>query len=187
MDGALYHNNPLKIAMAEKALIWPLSPLDVNLSIGTGLEPEYLYREEEEKESALDKREITTWFDKFPGRQMYKLSIIAVDHIQSSLDGERTWKTFDKTLTPSERRKCFRLNTKLYSPFPELHEVDKIPDLEATAEAYWDHDEQIQLIQKLARQLIASSFYFDMIGKSELEDGSLLVYGKMSCAFAQKF
>jgi hypothetical protein len=182
MDGALFHNNPVKITMAEKTLIWPSSPLDVNLSIGTGLEPDYFYREEE-KEKALPERERSKWFDRVPGRQMYKLSIIVVDHLQSSLDGERTWKTFYKTLTPSERRKCFRLNTKLYSPFPELHEVDKIPDLGATTEAYWDHDEQVRLIQKLARQLIASCFYFDMTDKRELEDGSLLVCGKITCAF----
>lgn len=40
MDGALYHNNPVRIADAEWKLIWSRSPVthpDIMLSIGTGL------------------------------------------------------------------------------------------------------------------------------------------------------
>ena len=85
-DGAIYHNNPIELAMRERKLMWPdmadTDP-DVVISIGTGFSPNASRRMAFNPRSRMGI--LST------AKQVAK---IAADHVQSALNSERTWRIF---------------------------------------------------------------------------------------------
>ncbi|KAJ4355214.1 hypothetical protein N0V95_003109 [Ascochyta clinopodiicola] len=84
MDGALYHNNPVRIADTEWKLIWNRGPTthpDIMLSLGTGSVPD---QDEKSLKSPISKRGLIR-----NGRMLLK---IATDHVEDALDCEKTWR-----------------------------------------------------------------------------------------------
>lgn len=181
LDGGLYYNNPVKIAHREARLIWPHRRIDVVLSVGSGanVDPEPEQSSEED----------STWWKiwtKVPGRDIWRLGKIAVDHLANSLDSERTWKQYLDERNPGARHRFVRLNTALPDPVPELHEVSKIDSLLEQTINYWERSEQKQQIANIAHRLVASCFYLTLLGSRE-EKSDLFTVSCKSCSYRLQF
>ncbi len=73
-----------------------------------------------------------------------------------------------------------RLNTVLATPLAELHEVDKISNLETEGLQIWKGERgNKELLDNLAHKLLASSFYF-VVKTSSVSKESYNVTGKPS-------
>ncbi|KAH6670615.1 acyl transferase/acyl hydrolase/lysophospholipase [Halenospora varia] len=178
LDGGLHYNNPIEVAIQEQKLIWPNCPFDINLSLGCGKEVESEFPVE-----ATEWNWLPEWT---PGRQMWLLAKVAVNHLKNSLDSERTWSLFLDSQSPINASRCVRLNTPLGNPVPELHDVVKIPSLEESVIDYWSGDYQRRIIRDLASRLLASSFYFNLHERREIEQGRVGVKGEILCRFSDK-
>src|SRR5271155_4667115 len=87
MDGAIYHNNPVKVANAERHLIWADQKHkhpDIILSIGAGHLPP------QENGETIAPRTLE------PGvREFFKgIFGFGIDHLRNTLSCERIWKEF---------------------------------------------------------------------------------------------
>ena len=161
-DGALKLNNPVLAADYERQIVWPerahFLP-DVLLSLGTGFFPDAKLQTGE------------------PGPRIgiglvdgVKAFVqIGRDAVESELDCEKTWEDYVQCTVPenSEKRNKFhRLTVPLYGPKIELDAVDKMSELQSRTRAYYK--ENSHLIDKVAGQLIASLFYFDLVSRVHL-------------------
>ena len=108
------------------------------------------------------------------GKSLYR---IAVDHIASSLDSEKTWHSYMSVLQPlrADRARYVRINPQLSEDPPRLDEVGRLAYIQEKVRTMLLSDNKIQ---RVALQLIASSFYFEKSNATELkEDGSVLCKG----------
>ena len=153
LDGAIYHNNPINIADKERKLIWPslenYHP-DIVLSIGTSMNA--TGRSTVEKEPSPLSGILSH------GRSLYK---IAIDHIVSNLDSEKAWENYLSVLQPPPdyRSRYVRLNPRIGEDPPKIDEVDRLKYIQDTVRKELSVDRRID---KIASQLIASSFYFEI-------------------------
>ena len=171
-DGAIYHNNPIQIADKERKLIWPEleneSP-DIVVSVGTSYNP----ATRSSSESALSPRSPRLGVFSH-GKSLMK---IAIDHIASSLDSEKAWRSYMDVLNPPPNQKAryIRINPQLNENPPGLDEVDRLPYIQ---EVVREMSSTNVSIQNVALRLIASSFYFEKSQPVELSsDGSIHVKG----------
>ena len=152
MDGALYHNNPVRIADAEWKLIWNRSPIthpDILLSIGTGLAPD---QDEKSLKSPITKRGLIR-----NGKMLLK---IATDHIADALDCEKTWNEYIRPLTVHDSPSRFiRYNVKLDGDLPGLDDIKALQPLQDEVKRKVSREPRIK---NLAFQLVATCFYFDV-------------------------
>jgi hypothetical protein len=133
------------VAYHESTLLWPDSPLDTIISLGTGYDPEF-------KNQDGTKDPGTS----IPAAEMFK---IVVDHLNLTMDSERTWEKFRQQHLHSPTS-LIRLNTALRAPVPELHEANRIEDLEDEARKSWGLDgTNIRKLDEIANQLLARSFF----------------------------
>ncbi|ORY63334.1 acyl transferase/acyl hydrolase/lysophospholipase [Pseudomassariella vexata] len=170
IDGAILHNNPVRVADAERKRLWPDSSIpDLFLSIGTGYSAS-LTRNMSENKATVERGVFNH------GRQLYK---ILRNNMEQTLDCERAWDDyFASVATASTKLFCasrfLRINPDVGS-IPALDEKDKMHDLRKTVQASLRRNLRIK---DIARQLIASSFYFELLDISESEvDGRFLVQG----------
>lgn len=154
-DGGVYHNNPINIAERERRLIWPeLSHQepDVTVSIGT------LFCSKTEAKRAK-------WVSKPKGiiSHFKFLAKMASDHLHTSLDSERTWTEFtsSRRVDGCDRSRYVRLNPELDEHPPKLDEVDQLQHLGSLTRYHIAGDQSLKV---LARRLVATSFYFDIVG-----------------------
>ena len=174
-DGAIYHNNPIQIADKERKLIWPElendSP-DIIVSVGTSYNP--AARPSSDKAlSPLSTRSPRLGVFSH-GKSLMK---IAIDHIASSLDSEKAWRSYMDVLhpPPNQKAKYIRINPQLNENPPGLDEVDRLPYIQEIVRQMSSLDVNIQ---NVALRLIASSFYFEKSQPVELApDGSIHVKG----------
>lgn len=105
--------------------------------------------------------------------QIRNLGRVAFHKLMNSLDAERTWDDHMYTLAPRDRERHIRLNTPLSSPLPELDAVDQIGSLKSLTQHHWAIAERKKRIRNLARRMVASSFYFEMVetGSDSLNSG----------------
>lgn len=171
-DGAIYHNNPIQIADKERKLIWPElendSP-DIIVSVGTSYNP--AARSSSEKASSPLSPRLGVFSH---GKSLMK---IAIDHIASSLDSEKAWRSYMDVLNPPPNRKAryIRINPQLNENPPGLDEVHRLPYIQEVAREMSSTNVSIQ---NVALRLIASSFYFEKSQPVELSsDGSIHVKG----------
>lgn len=151
-DGAIYHNNPIQIADKERKLIWPSlekDPPDIIVSVGTTYNSTV--------STSSEKTPVTRLGLYSHGKSLYK---IAVDHIASALDSERTWHSYISVLQPpsSHTIRYVRLNPQLNEDPPGLDEVDQMSYIQDKVRKELRSDNRIR---RVALQLIASSFYFE--------------------------
>ncbi|PLB46500.1 hypothetical protein P170DRAFT_457118 [Aspergillus steynii IBT 23096] len=175
-DGAIYYNNPIDIAIREQRLIWPdvvENHPDIVLSVGTSFNPK-----SQSREPTLSSKP-STW-----GMisHVKALAKIAIDHIHSSLDSERTWKTFLERSPPPTRfsDRYIRANLALEMDPPRLEEVNAIDTLSEMARSRFTKEKDF--IKSIADRLIASSFYFEPLPTAnaiENEDGSITLKGNI--------
>ncbi len=164
-DGAIYHNNPIQIADKERKLIWPdleKEYPDIVVSIGTTFGP---------FKSPADEKISSPRLGVFShGKSLYK---IAIDHMHAALDSEKAWLTYMSVLQPvsSQRYRYIRLNPQLEEDPPRMDEVNRMLYFQNIVRGRLSSDDRIQ---RVAHQLIASSFYFEKTQAVEaVDDGSV--------------
>ncbi|KAF9697343.1 hypothetical protein EKO04_005060 [Ascochyta lentis] len=176
MDGALYHNNPVRVADAEWKLIWsggPTTHPDIMLSLGTGLAPD---QGEKSLKSPISKRGLIR-----NGRMLLK---IATDHIEDALDCEKTWHEYTRPLIingPSSR--FVRYNVDVDGNLPGLDDVKALEPLQAKVVEKLSQD--AVRITRLAFQLMATCFYFDVERIQQSAQNTATATGRMCCRFAE--
>ncbi|OQO14747.1 hypothetical protein B0A48_00129 [Cryoendolithus antarcticus] len=155
-DGGIYHNNPIHIAERERRLIWPTvdeQGPDVIVSIGT-----LFCRKVKEKKSmrwTSSPRGIVAH-----GRFLTKL---ANDHLHTSLDSEKTWNEFLNIRAPrgKEKDRYIRINPEIDEHPPKLDDVGQMKKLQERTRLLVADDPRIKA---LAKRLVATSFYLDIVG-----------------------
>ncbi|KAI0003957.1 hypothetical protein F4779DRAFT_621638 [Xylariaceae sp. FL0662B] len=178
IDGAVLHNNPVRIADSERKMLWPdhHAP-DLLLSIGTGSSPT-LSRSESEHMAAAPKGIFSH------GRQLYS---IMRSNLKQTLDCERAWEDYFAGVTTTLPRsfstsRFLRINP-IINEVPALDEKEKMDSLRVKVQESLRRDPQIK---EVARQLIASTFYFELISVSEPEpDGTTKIQGRIQCRLLQ--
>ena len=102
---------------------------------------------------------------------------IAVDHIASALDSEKTWRSYMNVLhpPPNQKARYVRINPQLKENPSGLDEVDRLPYIQELVREMSSSDVSIQ---NVALRLIASSFYFEKSHAVELApDDSVHIKG----------
>jgi predicted acylesterase/phospholipase RssA len=182
MDGAIYYNNPIELAMHERKLIWPEkvgSHPDVVLSIGTSFNKD------------LPRRNVmgnpkSRWGVVSHFKQLIK---IAVDHVLGSLNCEQTWQTFMQRdqISPRIKERYVRLNLPLAGKQepPKLDDKDAMLELRDLAVEEFTMRRKDE-IKSVADSLIASTFYFERTSDALDEHGlhPLIITGNIVCRFS---
>ncbi|KAM0713999.1 hypothetical protein Q7P37_010963 [Cladosporium fusiforme] len=179
-DGGVYNNNPINIAERERKLIWTdlaEQEPDVVVSIGT------LFC------SKIETRRTARWTSSPNGivAHFKFLAKMASDHLHTSLDSQRTWEDFIGSRRPAvhDKQRYVRLNPELDSQPPKMDEVDQLGYLEEVTRYCIGGDEKLK---RLARQLVATCFYFEVVGDAR-EDAigtSFEVDGFFHCRFTER-
>ena len=171
-DGAIYHNNPIQIADKERKLIWPElennSP-DIIVSVGTSYNPTARSSAENTLSPLSPRLGVFSH-----GKSLMK---IAMDHIASGLDSEKTWSSYMNVLHPpsNQRARYVRINPQLKENPPRLDEVERLPYIQDVVREISSTDVSIQ---NVALRLIASSFYFEKHQAVDFaSDGSVHIKG----------
>ncbi|KAL8754211.1 MAG: hypothetical protein Q9199_004499 [Rusavskia elegans] len=181
LDGALYHNNPVRVADLERRLIWPEtedSPPDLLLSIGTSCND--AIHNEVQRSAGLSRRNrpamgsrpsstvvtgprriFTRRHKKSQPRKWFN---ILVNRIENILDTELRWLAFMAEAGHGDevnRSRYHRINPNIREDPPRLDETKKLPHLRqrmihVMKEKYFQNQ-----IAEVARRLVASSFYVE--------------------------
>lgn len=184
LDGGVYHNNPIEIALAEQNLIWPQNRSrlpDVLLSLGTG----YSGKKKTPKMPAVPATKnafgIVSYY-----KQLLK---IAVDHVKSSQRSEEEYRRVRQHYGHSQQANmCFK---RFNFCFPEIFgslkpdRVEYMEYLEVFAET--ELCERQDEVRYIANRLIATTFLFD-VEPSSLQrgnGGSISLQGHIRCRFEQ--
>ncbi|KAI2627754.1 hypothetical protein GGR54DRAFT_430692 [Hypoxylon sp. NC1633] len=178
IDGAVLHNNPVRIADSERKILWPDDHVpDLFLSIGTGSSPA-LSRAESEHMSAARKGIFSH------GRHLYG---ILRSNLEQTLDCERAWDDYFSSVTSALTKqfstsRFLRINPNV-GKIPALDEKDKMGGLRQQVQRTLRYDPRVK---DVARQLLASTFYFELISASDPEpDGTTEIQGKIQCRLLQ--
>jgi len=179
VDGALYHNNPIQVADLERKLLWPADGYnypDFVLSIGTAYNPA-------SRKKLIEKSSMVNigLFSHAKG-----LATIAMDHIKSSLDSEKTWTDYIQQLSlPNMYKDRYqRLNPILVDDPPALDDVNCMNSLRGKTRNYMMGDTGLNLA---AHRLLATSFYFEKIGSIDnLPDGTVQCSGTFENTLIRK-
>lgn len=114
VDGAVHHNNPIRVANAERKYIWPdvdnFHP-DILLSIGTGKSLNHL---EAEKAQLEKQKEKAKWLKWVPSSIQ-----ILFAKMHDVLDAEKTWQKFIEGI-PAEgsKERYIRINPDFNTEVP---------------------------------------------------------------------
>lgn len=150
----MYYNNPVEIAEHEWKLIWGsnlCSHPDVLLSLGTGYDPHK--RERPMQINAL-KRGIYR-----ETKHMFKM---AADRMHDALDCEKAWSQYIRHFPGDISESRFmRYSPELVKALPALDDVDQLDRLQETVRKDLDSARNTARFQRLAMQLVATSFYFE--------------------------
>lgn len=177
MDGALYHNNPVRVADFERRLIWPdskFSPPDILLSLGTSCNSNNLQEaskslpHQQKKPDGMHTisspggtQENTS--NKVPG--MSKVIKLLKNRVENTLEAEISWLEFISDIDAREHedasQRYWRINPKLAGAPPAVDDVQKLPLLQYRSHQIINADFQRQ-IGEVARRLVASSFYLEV-------------------------
>lgn len=154
------------VADCERKLLWPHlanKQPDLLLSIGTGFDPtpkpdgDKQGRRTRAKRGALEFAKIVLK--------------IATQQIESSLNCERTWTDFLRSIQMQDEDKAAkyrRLTIQFPNDLPRLDQVDQMPRLKEVTEKFCAEN---PLIDEIATKLIASLFYFRLDGASQATQG----------------
>lgn len=179
IDGAIHHNNPCRVADLERKALWPeIEAPDVFLSVGTGSSIS-LERQTSERMSAAKKGIVS--------HGMNLLNILK-KNMETALDCERIWDDFFASVATSLQHgttsRYHRINPRLEGEIPALDEKDKMGQVRRAARAALLKD---HAIERIARQLLASTFYFQLASISDEQDGLHYVHGKYSKQSHRRF
>lgn len=199
LDGAVFHNNPVRIANYESKLIWPDSeerPPDILLSIGTGhngadsegfVDNNFndhrrfpIRRVFSQVKSGVVQNRPAPAMRAFP--QLKDWFNIFKKRMESVLDAEQTWREFRKDVvgnsSPIQEKRYMRINPKTSMRTPKLDEKTKVIDLQEDVKNRLKTHGMRMKIEKVAHRLVASSFYFDKSGPARVADDVITIQGR---------
>lgn len=164
-DGGLRNNNPVKIALIEKNLIWPKgSHVDTFITVGTGDDGP------PQTESRIFRAVPIPGFI----RRIYTA-------FNDSLNGEIIWREYFSQLDWNSRKVYHRLNIDLDRDV-KLDAISEIEPLEQLANKAFEHNSLLRLtIKRAADSILASLFFFDLESIRKLPDGTYQVLGFIGC------
>lgn len=197
-DGALYHNNPVVVANHERRLLWPdvaASHPDIVLSIGTGhkrSEPNEATGESPSFGRAASEPQLSgsnskkEWAHKPRWAQLWG---VLVHRVRDILDSDRRWDDFLRDIDASSntvtQQRYQRINVDLGRDPPELDDVNEVDWMRTRTENRLKNVPKYQLqIREVARQLIASCFFFEKAAASPVACATgFQVPGMIRCRF----
>ncbi|KAL8906193.1 MAG: hypothetical protein Q9171_006376 [Xanthocarpia ochracea] len=204
LDGALYHNNPVRVADLERRLIWPEtedSTPDLLLSIGTSCNNKIndavqrsagLLRQRKPamgpKPSSTvvsgPRRIFTRRHKKSQPRKWFN---ILVNRIENILDTELTWQHFMAESGRGDelnRSRYHRINPNIGEEPPRLDDTKKLPHLRQRMVHVMKEKTFQNQIGEVARRLVASSFYVEVPAKPRnVHDPDASVPVEIRCRF----
>jgi hypothetical protein len=153
LDGSLKANNPVRLAERERKLIWPCSGEfpDLHVSIGAGTTGEVNAVVTEGRVGGLHRQATGVGV-------RYEIAKGAVKDVMNS---DAVWHDFCQPLTERDKTRYRRLNIPFPKEVPEMDDVSSLLVLEETARTYCSSLEATMQLKSIARQLVASTFYFD--------------------------
>jgi hypothetical protein len=176
LDGALYYNNPVRVANIERKLIWPdtiNSPPDLFLSIGTGFNETIRLASETATKplGSLPRSPAPLQLIETQKRKkilqvprILKLFKIMKDRMDNLINTELSWINFTTDIfTPDQdvRSRYQRFNLDLGFEPPKMDKVDQLSVLEEQAHERLKEQGNRHKIRQIAFRLVASSFYFE--------------------------
>ncbi|KAF2096172.1 FabD/lysophospholipase-like protein [Rhizodiscina lignyota] len=193
LDGALYHNNPVRVAYHESKLLWldvaEYQP-DILLSIGTGHNGEETTGTAEPYERRWRRAEIISDIIVTPSPRERKFRLaewikgtelgqslsVMINRVDNILNSDQAWEDFKKDVLPSKNspdsRRYQRINPKLGFRPPNLDDKRQLDLLQATVRVKLQEEERyLKKISRVAHQLVASSFYFERLSVHKEDDG----------------
>lgn len=199
VDGAVFHNNPVRIANYESKLLWPDAdqrPPDILLSIGTG-------QHGADTDNFLDasrcdsrRFQIRKMINQVKPTPRVKRSMpvlrafpeieswltIFKKRVESALDAEATWREFCKdvigTAPYAAAERYVRFNPGTVNRIPKMDDKSQIDTLlEDVTSTLRGHDSRTK-IKSIAQRLVASSFYFERSCPARRTDDHIIVQGK---------
>lgn len=181
VDGGVYYNNPIEIALREQNLLWPQNRPrlpDIVLSLGTGHGPRY-FRKEKKTSNA------PAGLGKSPVLYYRQLLKIAIDHVKSSQRSEDEYQRIRQHYNNSpQASSCFiRFNMLFDQGIPKPDSVASLPSL--IDHANRQLDSRTAEIRYITNRMIASCFYFDPAPGSIKKEivGSITLQGHIRCRF----
>ncbi|KAF7502349.1 hypothetical protein GJ744_006003 [Endocarpon pusillum] len=204
LDGALYFNNPVRIAFNERRFLWPDvadAPPDIVLSLGTGKDGRVV-------DSAIKNERLVRTNEKsrtlcLPDGKMAKLRKLGrpgdrkrgvvrnwieglSNFLDSILDAEREFRLFeaDQSHFGSSDR-YIRLNPDLQGQPPPLDEAAQMLPLQEKVQKIFKTPAYELIMERIAYRLVASSFYFAKSPSIEHDKvtRSYECKGRISCRF----
>lgn len=206
LDGAVFHNNPVRIANYESKLIWPdveeCHP-DILLSIGTGhngqdtvgyidstqVDRRRLHtRDTKAKSPKLGERqrsfpalwafpEVTQWLN------------VLFKRVDNILDSEQIWKSFRNdvigTSSYAEMLRYERFNPKVGFTAPKMDDKGQVDKLHDDVRERLSKPQMQSKIHRIAHRLIASCFYFEKTGPPREAEDHYIVQGTICCRFTK--
>ncbi|KAI9849895.1 MAG: hypothetical protein M1837_000109 [Sclerophora amabilis] len=186
LDGALYNNNPVRVAHQERKLLWPDVEnlhLDIFVSIGTSQKakitedqhrallvqrrehihgtPEQL---EADSKSESKRSKWTAWL-RFPKTPRFLQAV--VNRVDNILDAEIAWKQFLADAMgsrPGDSRRYYRINPELGEHPAALDDVATLPWLQDMVKYRLGKSPSLRRnIEDVANRLVASSFCFEKL------------------------
>ncbi|KAI4668760.1 uncharacterized protein J4E78_002588 [Alternaria triticimaculans] len=205
VDGAVFHNNPVRIANYESKLLWPDAdqrPPDLLLSIGTGQHG--ADSDNSLNASRYDSRrfQIRKIFSQVKDTPRLRRSMpvlrafpeveswltIFKQRVESALDAEATWKEFRKDVVGMAQyaaaERYIRFNPKTMSRIPKMDDKSQIDNLLEEIKTGLRKPGAQKKIKNVAQRLVASSFYFERSCPSRPTDDHIIVQGNIQCRFA---
>jgi hypothetical protein len=149
IDGALYYNNPVRVANQERKLLWPdvaSQPPDIMLSIGTSF-------------AAESEKEKSTW----ASRMKPKWFQVAINRFDNILDSQNEWDRFyQEVQEPSNTAndRYIRLNPEIKSKV-KLDDTKSFAHLKNIIGTSLKSPKWKAETRAVASRLIASSFFFE--------------------------
>ncbi|KAK0631476.1 hypothetical protein B0T14DRAFT_3900 [Immersiella caudata] len=179
VDGAILHNNPVRIAELERRILWPeFRHPDVMLSIGTGhAEPTDSATIQGYNKTSEHPGMLSNW------RHLFQ---ILRNNMKLALDCERIWDEYYNFTVPSlpgpSSKRLIRINPTIRGVLPALDEVHRMDELRRDVRSYLETAKP--RIDEVAHQLVASSFYFQLDSVERGVHDRDRVEGKLFCRFA---
>ncbi|QDS77600.1 hypothetical protein FKW77_001933 [Venturia effusa] len=155
VDGAIWHNNPINIAEQERKLIWPeLEDRYPGITLSLGTATSHRLRRAESIRTPVQSGIVSHASD---------LVNLLKNHMATSIECDRMWSSYIDQLPKSVKASRFiRINPELPDDVPALDDVEKMIPLREAAECWLQNQTKVK---KVALQLIASCFYFEVLVK----------------------
>lgn len=175
LDGALYYNNPVRVADLERRLIWPDSESflpDILLSIGTSCngviraDQDCLHSHRQELGHEAETSQHDTSKKRRPITPLSKILNILKSRVENILDAEMTWLSFMSDAARGDeefKTRYRRINPNIEEDPPRLDEVKKLHHLRQRMQQIVKYGEFQNQTREIARQLVASSFYVEVV------------------------